>query len=51
MKSEEKDVSVDIPPLIKVLTSSHDSNQRINECKATVLAIAKRRKNYLDEIK
>ncbi|CAF1995389.1 unnamed protein product [Rotaria magnacalcarata] len=49
--SEEVDQSDEIPPLIKVLTSSHDSKQRINECKTTVLAIAKRRKDFLDELK
>ncbi|CAF3354495.1 unnamed protein product [Rotaria sp. Silwood1] len=48
---DEREKSDDIPPLIKVLTSSHDPKQRINECKETVLAIAKRRKDYFDELK
>ena len=35
----------------QVLTSSHDAQKRIEQCKQTVVAIAKKRKNYLDEIK
>ncbi|CAF0867082.1 unnamed protein product [Adineta ricciae] len=49
--TNEDDQADEIPPLIKVLTSSPDSQQRINECKQTVVAIAKRRKAFLDQIK
>lgn len=35
----------------QVLISSHDYKERIEQCKQTVVAIAKRRKNFLDELK
>ncbi|CAF0958945.1 unnamed protein product [Adineta steineri] len=51
VKTDEEDPSDEISPLIKVLTSSHDTQERIDECKQTVVAIAKKRKKFLDEIK